>query len=193
MLSFFLINYLVLTSIRVSSSVQQLARMLRARSKVFLEHSGCPSRSNRGRRPPRVLNLAIPALSPLMCCVLIATRALHWDTLDLLSISLPPPESTLPCSAPALGLQRWLKHQVKEDSGDDGCPSLVCARDCFQSFCTGEAAMVYLPCTHYQLTNFNIPPFNKQKHYTHCSASLEVSSEILTNQTCPFPLFKSLK
>lgn len=130
---------------RVSSSVQQLARMLRARSKVFLEHSGCPSRSTRGRRPPRVLNRAMPALSPLMCCVRMATRARHWETLDLLSISLPPPESALPCSAPDRGLERWLKHQVREDSGDDGCPSLACARDCFQSFCTGDAAMVSLP------------------------------------------------
>lgn len=130
-----------LTSKRVSCSVQQLARMLRARSRIFLGHSGCLRSFSRSLSPPFPLNLAMPALSPLICCVLMATRALHWYSFDFLSVSLDEP---VWCSAPtgSPGLQRWSKHQVSEDSGEGGWPSFGLTLCSFPSPFTGDEAMI---------------------------------------------------
>lgn len=177
-----------LTSMRVSSSVQQLARMLRARSRVFLEHSGCLSRSSRGRTPPWPLNLAMPALSPLMCCVLMATRARHWDILDLLSVSLLFTEPACsPDSAP--GLWRWARHQVREDSGGAGAPSLECILWGFRSPFPGDEAMV-----HWKVTCKLILFLCSDKYYKLHDALLNISSEFMRNKNtyfcCKAPLIQ---
>uniref|UniRef100_A0AAY5F693 Cytochrome c oxidase subunit 6A2 n=1 Tax=Electrophorus electricus TaxID=8005 RepID=A0AAY5F693_ELEEL len=109
----------------------KLARMLSARSRIFLELSGLRRISSKGCSPPWVRKRTSLLLPPLMCWVRMATRAFHCPALSLLYASLPVTALTSAPVSPLLGLPgegldlvSWARHQDSDISREPGEVSL---------------------------------------------------------------------